>query len=82
MRASWSWANRTCGVTYYATALPPFLNEKSEVTLVRKESEQRYVVAVPPSRDDPAGTYTAVTWKGDPSSATDDSDEREEEKTE
>ena len=65
-------AHRTCGITYYASL--PFLDdEKSEIILVRKESEQRYVVAVPPSRDDPAGTYTAVTWKGDPSSATDDS---------
>ena len=42
-------AHRTCGVTYYATALPPFLSEKTEITLVRKELEQSFEDMLLPS---------------------------------
>ena len=66
-------AHRTCGVTYYATALPPFLSEKTEITLVRKELEQSLIVAVPTSAYvDPADSLSVVTWKGYSTSTSDD----------
>ena len=52
-------------MTYHAAALPPFLNDKSEVALVRKEATGDYLVAVPTARTDPADTVTVVQWRGD-----------------
>ena len=53
--------HRTCGVVYYAAALPPFLNERTEVYLVQK-LDKGYIVAVPTLRD-PAHSVTVVEWE-------------------
>ena len=53
--------HRTCGVVYYAAALPPFLIERTEVYLVQK-LDKGYIVALPTLRD-PADTGTAVAWE-------------------
>ena len=39
--------NRSCGVVYYAVALPPLLSEKTEVYLIHKLEDGGYIVAVP-----------------------------------
>ena len=54
-------SSRTCGVVYYAAALPPLLNERTEVYLVQKVEAKGYIVAVPTLRD-PADTVTVVEW--------------------
>ena len=53
--------NRTCGVVYYAAALPPLLNSRTEVYLVQK-LDKGYIVAVPTLRD-PAHSVTVVEWE-------------------
>ena len=53
--------HRTCGVVYYAAALPPFLNERTEVYLVQK-LDKGYIVAVP-TLHDPAHSVTVVEWE-------------------
>ena len=64
--------NRTCGVVYYAAALPPLLNERTEVYLVQKVEDKGYIVAVPTLRD-PADTITVVEWEDQ-----DDGEEKQE----
>ena len=54
-------SNRTCGVVYYAAALPPLLNQLTEVYLVQKVEAKGYIVAVPTLRD-PADTVTVIEW--------------------
>ena len=55
--------NRTCGVLYYAAALLPFLNEKTEVYLVQKVEVGGYSVAVPRAQTDPADSVSVVLWR-------------------
>ena len=53
-------SNRACGVVYYAAALPPLLNEPTEVCLVHKVEDGGYTVAVPSARTDPADSVAVL----------------------
>ena len=52
--------NRVCGSVYYAAALPPLLNESTEVYLVHKVEDGSHIVVVPSARTDPADSVAVL----------------------
>ena len=46
----------------YASAIKPFLNEKTEVFIVQREVNGDWLIVVPTAREDPANTVTVVQW--------------------